>query len=61
MSLAGLLPLLYDQPGYGTLARNVAEGENTWVESAYDPARAYLLAALALSVWAAALDRSGCD
>ncbi len=46
MSLAGLLLLLYDQPGYGALARQVAEGENTWVESAYDPARAYLLAAL---------------
>src|SRR5688572_4369316 len=46
MSLAGLLPLLYDQPGYGMLARQVAEGENTWVESAYDPARAYLLAGL---------------
>ncbi|HUP27750.1 MAG TPA: transcription-repair coupling factor, partial [Chloroflexia bacterium] len=46
MSLAGLLPLLYDQPGYGAIARSIAEGESAWVETTYDPSRAYLLAAL---------------
>ncbi|MEO8287904.1 MAG: transcription-repair coupling factor [Chloroflexota bacterium] len=46
MSLSGLLPLLYDQPGYGALARGVASGENTWSEAPFDPARPYLLSAL---------------
>jgi len=46
MSMSGLLPLLYDQPGYGALARRVVQGENAWAEAAYNPARAYLLAAL---------------
>src|SRR5437763_3884570 len=46
MSLSGLLPLLYDQPGYGALARAVASGESAWSEAPFDPARPYLLAAL---------------
>jgi transcription-repair coupling factor (superfamily II helicase) len=46
VSLSGLLPLLYDQPGYGAMARRVAQGENAWAEAVYNPARAYLLAAL---------------
>src|SRR5205823_8977422 len=46
MSLSGLLPLLYDQPGYGALARVVASGESAWSEAPFDPARPCLLAAL---------------
>ncbi len=46
MSLSGLLPLLYDQPGYGALARAVASGENVRSSAPLDAARPYLLAAL---------------
>ncbi|HET9494093.1 MAG TPA: hypothetical protein VFR15_07685, partial [Chloroflexia bacterium] len=46
MSLSGLLPLLYDLPGYRELARAVASGETSWSEAPLDPARPYLLAAL---------------
>jgi transcription-repair coupling factor (superfamily II helicase) len=46
MSLSGLLPLLYDQPGYGAMARGIASGESVWSEAPFDPARPYLLAAL---------------
>jgi transcription-repair coupling factor (superfamily II helicase) len=46
MSLSGLLPLIYDQPGYGTLARAVASGQSAFSEAPFDPARPYLLAAL---------------
>ncbi|HYO50163.1 MAG TPA: hypothetical protein VEW94_09960, partial [Chloroflexia bacterium] len=46
MSLSGLLPLLYDQPSYGALARAVASSERAWTEASLDPARPYLLAAL---------------
>lgn len=46
MSLSGLLPFLYDQPGYGALARKVASGENAVVEAPLDAARPYLLSAL---------------
>lgn len=52
MSLSGLLPLLYDQPGYGTVARGVAAGENLWAEAPLDQARPYLLAALHADVTA---------
>jgi transcription-repair coupling factor (superfamily II helicase) len=46
MSLSGLLPLLYDLPGYRDLARAVSSGESAWSEAPLDPARPYLLAAL---------------
>src|SRR6476660_6496888 len=46
MSLSGLLPLLYDQRGYGALARAVASGESASAEAPFDAARPYLLAAL---------------
>ena len=46
MSLSGLLPLLYDQYGYGALARGVASGETVRSEAALEAARPYLLAAL---------------
>ena len=51
MSLSGLLPLLYDQPGYGRLARGVSAGESVWAEAPLDPARPYLLAALYADVF----------
>src|SRR5207253_8906353 len=46
MSLPGLLPLLYDQRGYGALARQVASGDSAAAEAPLDAARPYLLAAL---------------
>ena len=46
MSLPGLLPLLYDQRGYGAIARRVASGESAAAEAPMDAARPYLLAAL---------------
>jgi transcription-repair coupling factor (superfamily II helicase) len=46
MSLSGLLPLLYDQRGYGALARAVASGDSVLSEAPFDAARPYLLAAL---------------
>src|SRR5215216_2541915 len=46
MSLAGLLPLLYDQRGYGALARALASGDNVSAEAPLDAARPFLLAAL---------------
>ncbi len=52
MSLSGLLPLLYDQPGYGALARGVASDENLWAEAPLDPARPYVLSALHADVTA---------
>ena len=52
MSLSGLLPLLYDQRGYGALARQVASGENTAAEAPLDAARPYLLAGLHADVTA---------
>ncbi|MDQ5823897.1 MAG: transcription-repair coupling factor [Chloroflexota bacterium] len=52
MSLSGLLPLLYDQRGYGAIARGVASGENVWAEAPMDAARPYLLAALHADVTA---------
>src|SRR5215218_9063056 len=53
MSLSGLLPLLYDQPGYGALARAVSAGENAWSEAPLDAARPYLLTALHADVTSA--------
>lgn len=46
MSLAGLLPVLYDHRGYGEIARGIASGRDTATEAPFDPARPYLLAAL---------------
>src|SRR5438309_3702845 len=46
MSLPGLLPLLYDQRGYGAIARRVASGESATAEAPMDAARPYLLVAL---------------
>ncbi|HVF99046.1 MAG TPA: CarD family transcriptional regulator, partial [Chloroflexia bacterium] len=54
MSLSGLLPLLYDQRGYGAVARAVAAGENAWAEAPMDAARPYVLAALHTDVTAPA-------
>ncbi|MGA7732373.1 MAG: hypothetical protein WCD37_14020, partial [Chloroflexia bacterium] len=46
MSLSGLLPLLYDQPGYGALARGIATGEDVRSGAPLDTTRPYLLSAL---------------
>jgi transcription-repair coupling factor (superfamily II helicase) len=46
MSLSGLLPILYDQRGYGAIARGAASAQNTVAEAPFDAARPYLLAAL---------------
>jgi transcription-repair coupling factor (superfamily II helicase) len=46
MSLSGLLPLLYDQPGYGALARALATGEDVRSGAPLDTTRPYLLSAL---------------
>ena len=52
MSLSGLLPLLYDQPSYANVARQVGEGESVWIETLSDPARAFILSALHADVTA---------
>ncbi|MBF6614680.1 MAG: hypothetical protein IVW55_16335, partial [Chloroflexi bacterium] len=53
MSLSGLLPLLYDQRGYGALAKGVASGKNVSAEATLDPARPYFLSALHADVTSA--------
>ena len=53
MSLSGLLPLIYDQAGYGALARAVASGENVRSNAPLDSARPFVLSALHADVMSA--------